>query len=324
MTRKDDMTDDARRISNSEIKAFKRCRRRWWLGYYRGLRPKLEDWTGVRALGNKVHMVLGDYYDPTKPDINDAEAALSMWDLMLEQDLEHAPDEKHTDIVKESDLGRAMLEGYFEWLAEEGADSDLEVIGAESEVEVSMAGYTGPRPVILMAKLDVAVRRKSNGSRFFIDHKTVQSLGDLPGLADIDEQFMMYSLLDYLIKTDEDTFVDGGMFNMLRKVKRTKTAKPPFFGRHEVRHNVDELRSFWLRLAGEIEDIQHLEDRLSAGDDHRRVAYPSPTRDCAWDCDFRAVCPMLDDTKSSDAEGFLQEVYETHDPYERYTGGKTE
>lgn len=321
---------DLRRISNSEIKAFKRCRRRWWLGYYRSLQPKREEWTGARALGNKLHTVLGDYYDPSKPDIDSPETALGLWDRMLQEDLERSEDEAHAAITKEADLGRAMLEGYFDWLAEEGADSDIEVIGAEREVEVEMTGYDGPRPVALIAKLDVAVRRRSNGSRFFIDHKSVQSLGDLPGLADIDEQFLMYSLLDYLEhaargETSEDSFVDGGMFNMLRKVKRTKTAKPPFFGRHEVRHSVDELRSFWLRLAGEIADVQLLEDRLAEGADHRMVAYPSPTRDCSWDCVFRAVCPMLDDPKS-DAEGFIQDVYEIGDPYARYTevGRETE
>lgn len=328
----------SRRVSNSELKTFKRCRRKWWLGQHRGLRPRSQGVVGPRELGTKIHDVLGEYYSPANTDVTTPEDVLALYDKQLGVDLERVQAKAaavgldgdaagELAVSKQHDLGRAMLEGYFEWLEEEGADGDWEVVSAEREVEVPLAGYDGPRPVILVGKLDVAVRLRSSGAKRFVDHKSVMSIGDLPAIADIDEQFWHYSLLDFLTHLaagdDAEGFVDGGVFNMLRKVKRTKTATPPFYARHEVRHNVDELRSYWMRMVGEMKDVQAVEDRLAAGEDHRFVVYPNPTRDCSWDCDFRSLCPMLDDPRT-DAEGFIAEAYETADPYARYTGQKTE
>lgn len=313
-----------RPISNSEVREFKRCRRKWWLGQFRRLRPRRGDELGVRRLGDRLHAVLAAYYDPAQPTVSSPDDALKIWDVTVVDDLATWPD-LDKEVRKEHDLGRAVLEGYFQWLEEEGVDQDLEVVGAERMVAVPFNGYTGPRPVVLVAKQDLRVRRKSNGARAFMDHKSVQNLTDLPKVADLDEQFMHYSLLDYLdhLAKGEDTFVDGGIFNLLRKVKRTATAKPPFFGRVEVRFNVGQLRSYWLRLAGEVMEIQRAEDRLRAGEDPLVVAFPTPSRDCSWDCDFRAVCPMLDDPASR-AEDFLREAYEEGDPYARYQTKETQ
>lgn len=310
-----------RPISNSEVGQFKRCRRQWWLGTYRGLRPKNESLTGARELGNKVHFVLGEFYSPTSP-IDTVEDALLVWDQFIMDELQAAPDWEK-ELKKDHDLGRAMLEGYFQWLAETGADADWEVVDAEKMVSIPLVNYHGPRPVNLVAKKDLTIRKRSDGSRAFVDHKTVQNFTDLPKTAHLNEQFKHYSLLDYLehLAQEQDparaTFVDGGIFNMLRKVKRTATAKPPFYDRHEVRHNVHQLRAYWHRLVGEVVEIQRTEDRLAAGENHLAVAYPTPTRDCSWDCDFFAVCHMLDD-ETAYAEEFLSEAYEQGNPYARY------
>lgn len=311
-----------RLLSNSEIATFKRCRRKWYLGYFRGLQPRSEESTGARALGNSLHFVLGNYYDPADP-VATVDDVLAQWDGLYAASIKEAEDANESgrvkDLHKDRDLGRAILEGYFEWIAEEGRDSDWEVIGSEREVFVPLTGYQGPRPVMLTAKLDVAIQRRSDGAKAFVDHKSVQTINDLKARADIDEQFFHYALLSYLehLANPEATFVDGGIFNLLRKVKRTARAKPPFFERVDVRKTVGELRLYWLRVAGEALEIQRAEDRLNAGEPHHYVAYPTPTRDCSWDCDFRVPCPMMDDP-SQDAEGLLAAVFETGDPYARY------
>jgi hypothetical protein len=310
---------DPRPISNSEVAVFKRCRRRWWLSQFRGLTPLRQAATGPAALGTRIHTHLALYYDPAQELT--VEDVLGLWENDTIELYASYPGD--TDLPGESELGRIMLEGYFEWLAAEGADSDLEIVSAERSVSLPVLDWNGPRPVTLVGKTDMQVRRRSNNARLFVDHKSVGNLADLPKIADIAEQFLHYGVLELMehlqtVGTLEGaSFADGGMYNMLRKVKRTARANPPFYGRHEVRHNRDVLRSYWVRLLGEIAEIQRAEDRLLAGEDHRAVAYPTPTKDCSWDCQFRAVCPMLDDP-TAHAELFLAEAYTIGDPLTRY------
>lgn len=325
------MTGADRLISNSEVSDYKRCKRRWWLRHVRRLEPKAATLSGPMALGNRVHEALARYYDPLAEAAGVGRPAdvIALWDYETQGLLERLETDGETLIAKavadDSDMGRAMLEGYFSWLEETGADADWEVLGAEREVYVPFNG--GPvdpagRALVLVGKLDIRILIKSSNARRFVDHKTVANISDLPKIADISEQFLHYGLLDLLEHVQAGTasdaaFVDGGVYNMLRKVKRTVRATPPFYARHEVRHPKEELRSYWIRLAGEVAEMLRTEERLLAGEDHRAVVYPTPTRDCSWDCNFRRVCPMFDHP-SEDAEGFLVEAYTTSDPYARY------
>lgn len=313
-----DGEDGRRPISNSELRTFKRCRRKWWLTYYRGLRATVEEPTGPRALGSRLHLVLARYYDPADTEIVDDATCLGWLRTQLEEDLAAFPAQE-SDIRKEFDLATAMLDGYFQWLAETGVDADLDVVDIERGVVVPMNAENLTRPAALVARLDVAVRSRATGAMSFIDHKTVANLTDIPKNAELDEQFLHYSLIQYLRHLDDPSvpFVDGGVFNMLRKVKRTKAARPPFYGRHEVRHSLDELRAYWYRVAGEIADLMTVERTLDSGTRHQVAAYPNPTRDCGWDCDFRQVCPLLD-AYPSGAEAFIDEAFVTVDQYARY------
>ena len=150
---------------------------------------------------------------------------------------------------------------------------------------------------------------------FIVTHNTCQNFSDLSRGAYMDEQFLTYHMLESMDPTNQFRS-DGGIYNMLRKVKRTQNARPPFYERLEVRHNKEMLRSFWLRIHGEITEIMRLKERLDAGADHRMVAYPTPNRNCSWDCDFVAVCPLFDD--GSAAESMIDELYRVSDPDERY------
>jgi hypothetical protein len=115
---------------------------------------------------------------------------------------------------------------------------------------------------------------------------------------------------------EETVHVAGGLYNMLRRVKRTERAKPPFFERLEVHHNIHELRNYYLRIFGEIEAILETRRKLDAGAEHRQVAYMNPTGDCSWDCEFYGVCPLFDD--GSAAEEMLQAYYRQGSPHEHY------
>jgi RecB family exonuclease len=298
-------------VSNSEIQAFKRCKRKWWLTYYRRLQRNREDGFGPRAIGNRVHAALAAYYDVEPTD------AFSVHDELLAVDLENFPED--TDkIVKEGLLSRIMLEGYFEWLEETGADEGLTVTGVETELQAVLE--IKGQPVTIRGKLDKRLVREIDGARRFLDHKTVQEFTTPAKVLDIDEQFLMYELLEVLsgaTDMDDPGRVDGGIYNMLRKVKRSATAKPPFYMRLEISHNAATLRAFYERLHGELHDLMTARERLDAGESHQAVAYPTPTRDCPWQCDFFAVCHLVNDP-SADADHIISVAYSEGDPYARY------
>jgi hypothetical protein len=164
------------------------------------------------------------------------------------------------------------------------------------------------------------VRRKADGVRMFRDFKTVGgSLSDFANLAPMNEQVLTYMLLEST-KADEAERSEGGIFTLLKKVKRTANARPPFYDQIEIRHNIFTMRSFWNRIHGTIADLMRVRTALNAGEDHTSVAYPKASRDCKWKCQFFAICPLLDD--GSAAEHAISEMYEISDPYAYYDSDK--
>jgi hypothetical protein len=150
----------------------------------------------------------------------------------------------------------------------------------------------------------------------FRDFKTVGgSLSDFANLAPMNEQILTYMLLEST-KVDEKERSDGGIFTMIKKVKRTASARPPFYDQIEVRHNIFTLRSFWDRIHGTIADLMRVRTALDEGEKHQYVAYPKPSRDCKWKCQFFTICTLIDDGSSS--EQAISEMYEVADPYAYY------
>jgi hypothetical protein len=209
-----------------------------------------------------------------------------------------------------------MLEGYLQWVEEEGIDSELEMISTEEVLNMPM--FDGS--VELQGKIDMRVRRKADGVRMFRDFKTVGgSFDQFYSTAHMNEQILTYMMLE-TAQNKEGERSEGGIFTMLKKVKRSANARPPFYEQMEVRHNVFALRNFWQRIHGTIGDLLSVRKQLDEGVTHQLVAYPHPTRDCKWKCPFFAMCPMFDD--GSAVEQALNDSYAVADPYGYY--GNTE
>lgn len=329
-----------RYYSNSEFATFKRCRRKWWLGWFRRLRPLVQSRVGSGPLGTTVHRSLARLYVPEgyvhedivvpmgQPHpIGPIDPRETLEDIIHDakvsviEEWAHDPqgaDSELLELDKQNDYARAMIEGYVNWLAETGADSDFEILG--SEVLVT---YEFGEGKTLIGRLDARVRRESDGVRLFIDHKTCQNFPDLQRALKQTEQMPTYLLLERSDAAITGERTHGAIFNGLRKIKRTVNAKPPFFDRFDKTYNEDELMSQWAKIHGQVADIEAVEVRLTKGEDHRVVAYSNPTRDCHWQCEFYPVCPMFDD--GSRAEDMLAAIYQVGDPLDRYpelTGGK--
>lgn len=304
------------RISNSEIQTFKQCKRKWMLGNYYGLAQKDKPFDGALPLGVRIHEALDGYYTDgrNEPPV-DKYTRLQNADNQRFIQSPDAQDKAKVDkFNKESELGRIMMEGYTEWLEESSADADIDFIMQEEALRYRPEEFGGRVEVI--GKLDALVRRVYDGFLAVLDFKTAATFNDYRKAAHHSEQMPTY--INLKMKSDPDSpKIDGARYRLLKKVKRSATAKPPFYEDQDVRFNRKALDSHWKRLLGTIREMLELRDRLDAGEDHQFYAYP--TQKMGWECTscpFFNGCFMLDD--GSDAEGFFTDNYIQVDPNDRY------
>lgn len=316
---------DIDRVSQSRLKDFQRCKRRYWLRHVRRLAPRLHGPVGPLQSGTRVHEALEAFYqphmslDPRQALENAINDALNEY-VKACKALDVEPDALVLDkFKKDTDLERAMVEGYFEWLAETGADAYLKVITAEEQISITsdQLGAELGKPFVVVGKLDARVLDEVTGFTQFVDHKTVQNFAQMLPTLQSDPQMLHYHLLLSILHPDQH--VDGALYNMLRKVKRGKQAKPPFYSRETIIHNAAEIESYRLRLIGLVANVFEFEGRIEqlGPIGVQMFAQPNPTRDCAWDCDFFDICGMFDD--GSRVEAAVQELFEERDPMQRYT-----
>jgi len=288
-------------LTSSEMRAWQTCQRGWWLTYYRKLRRKY-DMPKLPTIGTLFHSGLEKYYNGEELDFLAFVAAEVL--RLSEMNPDYAP-----EIDEAGAMAATMLEGYFSWLEETGEDANLEVIGTEEMVEVPLGEYK------LRGKIDARVRRRTDGALLQLEHKTVGNLTDHPKWAQQNPQFLTYDLLAYLTKPD-GVPTDGILLNMARRVKRTARAKPPFYGRHEVRHTIEELRNHWTHCVAIGDQISRARTQLDSGFSSHLVVPPAPSRNHMWSCACAPLGSMFDD--GSDVEDYLAEFYEEHDPLKRY------
>jgi hypothetical protein len=321
------------RVSNSELQTFKRCRRKWWFGWYQRLMLQTEDFTGVRATGTRVHRALSFWYVPDGERRVDPRDALERvivddWTKVAKLAQErHTSDEQLGELAVEfaqaTNLERAMVEGYVQWLEETGVDAELRITDSETPLVVDVEVDMGPdylhetRPAQFIGLLDVRATRTTDNVKLFIDHKTVGDLNAPIVTLPQNEQMLHYHLMEFLSLEDSDSRCDGALYNMLRRVKRSARAKPPFYDRIEVRHNKFELESYRRRALSATREIMVAIDRLERGEEHLDVVYPTPNPECRWSCDFFAVCNLLDDG-SRGVNDMLNALYRPTNPLERY------
>lgn len=291
-------------ISNSEVQLWKKDRRRWFIQYYLRKVPAGHVVTGTFPLGTRMHAALEGYYEYGLDPVNTAR-------MIYAKVLEDAP-YAGEDIQKEADLVDAMLSGYMDWIEETGQDQAIEFAGAEREIRVPFPAIEG---VELRGRLDLQIYHQFEQTYLFLDHKSCAQFRTIDQLAD-DEQAKWYTILQRL--EHPDYRVDGGVFNQLRKVKRTAKATPPFYQRDVVRFNSDQLNSMYLRIFSVISDILTVREKLDNGGDHRMLCYPSPGNTGYSDsASWLALSIMMDD--GSDWRGYLDDYFREQDPYARYS-----
>lgn len=305
------------KVSNSDIGTFKSCRRKWYLGSFIGLRDRHEPVMGPLHLGTRVHSALERYY-AYGHDLEEAYVEIAEYELKTLIDSGVVFDERAWR--KETELGRIMLTGYIEWLAETGADMNLEVLGVEEKLshDMEIAG----EKVRLVGKMDLRVKDTHTGQNLIMDWKTTNNFTRLTDDILMNEQLLTYMLLERLnYKEGDHQFLQGAVFMMLRKVTRGPRSKPPYYERVEIHHRKRRLLSFHTRLVGTLTDYIRVVKHLDEGVDHKLVAYPTPGQHCNY-CPFKHVCDMAED--NTDISDMVNDLYTQGDPHERYGAPETE
>jgi hypothetical protein len=220
----------------------------------------------------------------------------------------------------EVELASIMVRGFLDWLSETGVDAGVTLVGTERAVTVPLAGVAGVpaemQHVVLRGRLDAAVQL-ADGRRAIVEIKTVPDLTRRRKLFQLDEQISYYLLLERM-SAEHDQPVHGVLMDQLRKVKRTAAAKPPFYARDLVTRSDVELRLFFHRTVRTILDMLRLERELAEApaEDLPTIAYPTPVLDCAWRCEHKIVCELMN---SGDRwRDYIDAEYIHADPADRY------
>jgi RecB family exonuclease len=297
-------------VSNSTIKKFKMCRRSWYLTYQQQWAndPSTSNPVGAAQLGTRIHCALEAYYGY---GIDPLDALGFIYDMAVTKRPECGE-----ILYKEAEWAVTMVSGYLDWAAENGIDADHDVVATEQMISVPLDTRDG-HVVTVVGKLDQIVRRRSDGAIRARDWKTVGTLGKANGLPR-DEQMRMYSLLMLMAMKDEPDVprVDGVLYSMLLRSKRTARAQGPFYEQVEVSYNPTDHRSMHTRLLGTLRDMNRVIDALDQGVSHLEVAYPNPDMHCEWACPFKSICPLFDD--GSRAEDAMHGNFVKADPMGYY------
>lgn len=303
-------------LTSSEMSTWLRCQRKWWLRIYRGLDNPEHNVEPVNV-GNMFHAALDVFYsvpeDLRRESVTAAKQAI--------MDIRALYREESPDYISLIDgcaeTAGIMLEGYVEWLEEEGHDEPLDIYSTEENVEVPLEGT----PYIARGKLDIRAKSKITGKRRPMDTKTVKDFKRIPPTAHMNLQFKTYYALEYLKGLEEGSASDVESFtvNMARRVKRGSDAKPPYYKRINVIHNKDEILHHIRHMVAIGNQIENARSALDSGVEHHDIVPPSQRQDCAHDCEFFRVCPMFDD--GSNAELYLSRQFKVGDPNERYKKG---
>lgn len=282
-----------RPLTNGELAAYRRCHRKWWLAYVRGLKRKawdrLEDKTSAMNVGSAAHLGLQTLYEGgTK---------------------EQAVAAAQTYVDGQTDLPGIMVEGYVEWLEESGVDANLEVVEVERTMQAEL-----PSGRLIWAKADIRGRELDTDRYVVMDHKTCGGVDEYDARANLLTQPKHYLLAERLSGQPAVEWAGQWYYNLLKRVKRTVRAKPPFFKRLPVYSTDRELKAYAKRVEQQAGEMEELEYRLRENPDLGPIeAYPNPTNDCTWDCPFFAVCPHFDRSPEA-AELMLEAAYEEGDP----------
>lgn len=297
------------KITQSDLAAYKRDRRIWFLKTFLGIRSKTIDSIGPLTAGTMAHAALEAKYkygEDMLPWYRDY--ARREFEVHRKADpyLQRAAWDAQAELI------RVVLEGYEEWIDADNLDAPWETVDVERllEVRATVNGY----PVLLTGKVDLIMRNRFTGAQRIFDWKTTNNIERTLMQAHSTEQLPFYMTL--LMALEPHTRVDGAAFNVLLKSKRTARAKPPFYKRETVGYDTRALTARQASIDGTISDYVTTVTRLHEGvAEPLRVCYANPG---VLNFD-RGLNPLIDIMDNGgNVAGIIRSQYQQVNPYARY------
>lgn len=333
------MTEEFYEITTSNRNFFKRCRRKWYFQSPMGRhlvpkdeRPNIHLW-----FGTGFHFALEDYHGYNL--FGDPVLALEAYFHAFRES--ERPEEAE-DIIA---LGMGMFEHYKRWLSRRDLYQTVWLDGKpllETRFALELTEVKADKPVIYRGTIDRIVENEYK-EWFTQDYKTAASI-DWNKMANdpqistyvwAAEQYyqrevvgMVYS--QFAKKTPQppaplktggisankqqktthslyreallELYPDGDFpdknVECLNHFASLETVEGDEYIRSDVvTRNQYAKEATYRSIVAEAQEMVNPDT----------VMYPNPTRDCAWDCDFRSVCLMMDE--GDDWEEYIEQNY---------------
>lgn len=343
-------TDRAPILRTSERRSFKRCPWQWSYAWRQGLRPNGFK-ADALWFGSGIHLALAERYK--YKGLRRGKNVLKVWRDYVNDEIAYvrtlpigsAGVDEEPVWVSALELGEAMLG---EYLDRYGMDERWYWVATEQSLEIDIPdprhkrygipqqakllpkdGHTRPSLVTYGMTFDGAARdeQSEHGDLWLFEHKSAKAIM-LQHLS-LDDQAGSYWAFahDALLRAGlitKDQHLEGIMYNFLRKAKPdarprnevgeylnkdgsvSKSQPSPLLVREPVYRSPVERRTQVARIQAEA----------LAMEAYRTKALPlfkTPTTDCAYMCQFYAMCELHEN--GDDWREYRKAMFKVEDPY---------
>lgn len=313
-------------VRSGERMDYKRCQKKWYWAWRRGLVPKAKTF-GALDLGAWMHVALAAWYAPGQKrngSLNEhfRRAALA---AIVEAQNAGAPDYIVEKAEELHALGELMAEAYEQHY---GTDDGVHVLQAEIPLE-----FTFKDGVVHKLKPDL-VYMDSFGHVWLMEHKTAKSIQT--GHLVIDDQARPYGAMAELVLRKlglikHDQQFRGIMYNFLRKALTdqrpqnaegkylnkdgavSKSQPPPYFVRKPITMTNKARQRTLIRLHNETQDISVKTLALRHKELSPKHLQKTPHKSCERFCQFFTMC--VAEEEGSDIRDMERLMYTRRNPY---------
>lgn len=254
-------------ISASELRDFLRCRVKWWWRWMCQLQP-LKDPVAF-AIGDLAHQIHEDWYKHSAAQrtvkLMERRAALNCRSYNDKQ-----LDEEGRRLVE------GMLVGYAAWALGDHPDSDAAIGLVDPTPEKPFIhNLTADGRIKIKGYIDLPFRPVNKKKTVAcVELKTASQFRDNDVEMLLQNTVYLWALRKEFPKEQEYEL----HYREMRKQLPSPRVHAPLFQAQMISRSNEEIDQ-WAR---DVESIAC--DMLDA------AIYPTPTKDCAWDCDFKEPC----------------------------------
>lgn len=323
-------------IRSHERMDFKRCQRKWFWHWRKGLVPKNKSF-GALDLGTWVHDAFAVWYLPAT-----AKREVRRWGVLsehfhtiaraaIERSKETVPDFVLAEADELYALGLAMMEAYEKHY---GRDERVSVVKPEIPLEFDFSDEEGTVFAKHKLKPDMLYRDTETGKLWLMEHKTAKTV-KVDHLA-IDDQARPYGAMSERALRRAGLFKKGDRlaginYNFIRKGMPderetdaegralnkdgtvSKRQPAPFFARYPVFMSTGAKAQTLLRLRAEVALITTVTDYLRRGELRPSMLTKTPHKSCPRFCDYFEMCKL--EEEGADISVMQRSAYRIENPY---------